>query len=101
MTTFTINADNNITAYPTLDHAEAAISVGAQAFTTEKQLAKIARTGHRPPRRHLERLRRSGSLRRAQAGQEVREPHQGGRQDLDRDPGARAPASNRRPVDAV
>ncbi len=42
MTTFTINADNNITAYPTLDHAEAAISVGAQAFTTEKQLAKIA-----------------------------------------------------------
>jgi hypothetical protein len=40
-TTFTINNDNAISAFPTPDHAEAAIGAGALAFTTEKQLAKV------------------------------------------------------------
>ena len=42
MTTFTIDNDNNITAFPTQDHAEAAISAGAQAFTSQKELAELA-----------------------------------------------------------
>jgi len=41
MTTFTINEDNNITAFPTPDHAEAAIGAGAQPFTSQKDLAKV------------------------------------------------------------
>ena len=40
-TTFTINEDNNITAFPTPDHAEAAIGAGAQPFTSQKDLAKV------------------------------------------------------------
>src|ERR1019366_7022570 len=40
--TFTIDSDNNITAFPTPDHAEAAIGAGAQAFTSQKDLAKLA-----------------------------------------------------------
>jgi hypothetical protein len=39
---FTIDNDNNITAFPTPDHAEAAIGAGAQAFTSQKDLAKLA-----------------------------------------------------------
>jgi hypothetical protein len=42
MTTFTISSDNNITAFPTPDHAEAAIGTGAQPFTSQKDLAKLA-----------------------------------------------------------
>jgi hypothetical protein len=42
MTTFTIDAENNITAFPTPDHAEAAIGAGAQSFTSQKQLAELA-----------------------------------------------------------
>ena len=34
--------DNNITAFPTPDHAEAAVGVGAQPFTSQKQLAELA-----------------------------------------------------------
>ena len=42
MTTFTIDTDNNITAFPTPEHAEAAVGAGAQAFTSQKELAKLA-----------------------------------------------------------
>ena len=42
MKTFTIDTDNNITAFPTPDHAEAAVGAGAQAFTSQKQLAELA-----------------------------------------------------------
>jgi hypothetical protein len=42
MTTFTIDAENNITAFPTPDHAEAAVGAGAQAFTSQKELAELA-----------------------------------------------------------
>ena len=42
MTTFTIDAENNITAFPTPDHAEAAIGSGAEAFSSQKQLAELA-----------------------------------------------------------
>jgi hypothetical protein len=41
MTTFTIDAENNITAFPTHDHAEAAIGAGAQSFTNQVELAKL------------------------------------------------------------
>ena len=42
MTTFTIDTDNNITAFPARELAEAAIGAGAQAFTSQKELAKLA-----------------------------------------------------------
>jgi hypothetical protein len=42
MTTFTIDAENSITAYPTPDHAEAAVGAGAQPFTSQQQLAQLA-----------------------------------------------------------
>src|ERR1039457_4245000 len=42
MKTFTIDNDNNITAFPTPDHAEAAVGAGAQAFISQKQLAELA-----------------------------------------------------------
>jgi hypothetical protein len=42
MTTFTINAENNITAHPTPDHAEAAVGAGAQPFTSQEQLVELA-----------------------------------------------------------
>jgi len=40
--TFTINAENNITAHPTSDHAETAVGAGEQAFTSQKELAELA-----------------------------------------------------------
>ncbi len=42
MTTFTIDTENNITAFPTPDHAEAAVGAGAQAFTSQQELAELA-----------------------------------------------------------
>ena len=42
MKTFTIDAENNITAFPTTDHAEANVGAGAQSFTSQKQLAELA-----------------------------------------------------------
>jgi hypothetical protein len=44
MTTFTIDTENNITAFPTPDHAEAAVGAGAQAFNSQQQLAELAAT---------------------------------------------------------
>ena len=41
MTTFTIDAENNISAFPTPDHAEAAIGAGAQPFTSQDELANL------------------------------------------------------------
>jgi hypothetical protein len=41
MTTFTITADNNITAFPTLAQAEASGAAGAMAFTNEKEFGKV------------------------------------------------------------
>ena len=40
-TTFAINAENTIAAFPTPDHAEASIGAGAQAFSSEKEFGKI------------------------------------------------------------
>jgi len=42
MTTFTIDAENNITAFSTPDHAEAVVGAGAQPFTSQQQLAELA-----------------------------------------------------------
>ena len=42
MTTFTIDTENNITAFPAPEHAKAAVGAGAQAFTSQKELAKLA-----------------------------------------------------------
>jgi len=42
MKTFTIDYDNDITASPTPDHAEAAVGAGSQPFTSQKQLAQLA-----------------------------------------------------------
>jgi hypothetical protein len=42
MTTFTIDAENSITAFPTPDHAEAAVGTGAQPFTSQQHLAELA-----------------------------------------------------------
>jgi hypothetical protein len=42
MTTFTIDADNNITAFPTSDHAAAAVDAGAQPFGSQQELAELA-----------------------------------------------------------
>ena len=44
MKTFTIDNDNNITAFPTPDHAEADVGAGAQPFTSQKQIAELAAT---------------------------------------------------------
>jgi hypothetical protein len=42
MTTFTIDTENNITAFPMADLAETAVGAGAQPFTSQKQLAEMA-----------------------------------------------------------
>jgi len=42
MTTFTIDAENSITAFPTLDQAEPTIGAGAQSFASQKELAELA-----------------------------------------------------------
>ena len=42
MTTFTIDADNNITAYAAPEQAQDALALGAQIFTSQKDLAKLA-----------------------------------------------------------
>jgi len=44
MKTFTIDTDNNITAFPTPDRAEAAVGTGSQPFTSQNQLAELAST---------------------------------------------------------
>ncbi len=42
MTTFTIDGEHNIIAYPTPEAALEAQALGAQAFTTQRELAKLA-----------------------------------------------------------
>jgi hypothetical protein len=42
MSTFTIDADNNITAFPTPDEAAAAVTAGAQSFDSQQELAQLA-----------------------------------------------------------
>jgi hypothetical protein len=42
MTTFTIDTDNNISAFATLAEAAAAITTGHELFTAEKELAQLA-----------------------------------------------------------
>jgi Protein of unknown function (DUF3489) len=42
MTTFTIDTDNNITAFAASDQAEAVIAAGAQPFATAEELAGLA-----------------------------------------------------------
>src|ERR1035438_8817486 len=58
MRTFTIDNDNNITAFPTPDLAEAAVGAGAQSFTSQKQLAELASPW--PAERLVEIWNRSG-----------------------------------------
>ncbi len=42
MITFTIDADDNITAFPTPDQAEAAVRSGAQSFASQQELTQLA-----------------------------------------------------------
>lgn len=42
MPTFTIDSDNNITAFPTPDDAKAPIAGGAEAFASQDELEKLA-----------------------------------------------------------
>jgi hypothetical protein len=42
MTTFTIDTDNNITAFAAPDQAEAVIAAGAQPFATSEELTQLA-----------------------------------------------------------
>ena len=42
MATFTIDAEDNITAFATPDHAQAAVGAGAQPFTSQQELAALA-----------------------------------------------------------
>jgi len=44
MTTFTIDAENNVRAFPAADQAEATASAGVQTFTSQKELARLAAT---------------------------------------------------------
>ena len=41
MTTFTISSDNNITVFPTPEAAHDTLALGAQPFTSQKDLAKL------------------------------------------------------------
>ena len=42
MTTFTISSDNNITAFSTPEAAQDTLALGAMAFASQKELAKLA-----------------------------------------------------------
>lgn len=42
MTTFTIDAENNIIAFPTPDQAESAVAAGAQPFASQEELVELA-----------------------------------------------------------
>jgi len=42
MKTFTIDSDNNISAFPTLEEAAAAITTPFESFTSQKELAALA-----------------------------------------------------------
>ena len=42
MTTFTIDPENSITAFPTPDQADAAAVAGAQSFASQKELEELA-----------------------------------------------------------
>jgi len=42
MSTFTIDADNNITSFPTPEEAAAAVAAGAQAFASQHELTDLA-----------------------------------------------------------
>jgi hypothetical protein len=42
MTTFTIDTDNNITAFPTPDLAATSVAAGAQPFSSQQELAELA-----------------------------------------------------------
>jgi len=42
MSTFTIDAENNITAFPTPEEAAAAVAAGAQPFGSQQELAELA-----------------------------------------------------------
>ena len=42
MTTFTIDTDNNITAFPTPELAAGAVGAGAQLFGSQQELAELA-----------------------------------------------------------
>ncbi len=42
MTTFTIDCDNNITAFASLQEAKAANIAGAEYFSSEEELAQLA-----------------------------------------------------------
>ena len=44
MTTFTIDTDNNITAFPTPELAAGAVGAGAQSFGSQQELAELAAT---------------------------------------------------------
>jgi hypothetical protein len=44
MTTFTIDAENNIRAFPAAEQAEATAGAGVQTFTSQKELAQLAAT---------------------------------------------------------
>ena len=42
MTTFTIDAENSITAFPTPEQAAAAVGAGAQSFASQQELEELA-----------------------------------------------------------
>jgi len=67
MSTFTIDANHNITAYASLDEARAAKIHNAEYFGSSQELAKLVQASH-PPSRNLEQLRRSRAVHHAQAG---------------------------------
>jgi Protein of unknown function (DUF3489) len=52
MSTFTIDADNNITVLPSPDQATTAVAAGAQAFSSQQELAEMAASW--PPERLVE-----------------------------------------------